>query len=485
MKKNLYLFFALLLGIVVQAQNIRYLGSTKVTLSGTTQASSLNYTIPNGSNRIVIVSFDTERIHSYNGGDNHITSNFKDGTSSANYDSRFFPFKIGSKTATPLANSYNFSCRCPTATASNATLTNYYTSYYLTEADGIPIGNVSFDWSGIYRGRPNAGDEMSVVVTVFENVSSNLVPKVVAYYGPVPGGNNTATITTSSAGRTPNPVQVGRTAADRMFLSGATLSKDESISNTSSPSTWIQIDNFRITNSGGPNLGNTYTNYISSSAPNEADGMSVRYDYATNFLNIPNYSVRRSDGSAVNNYKATMIALDPLAKPSISGTVYFDSNGPSEIFGSGNNAGGSYVNLVDSNGNLVYSAPVSSNGTYVIPVGYTTEGQTYSIQLSKNTGVIGQPAPITELNQGWSYVGESANTSGNDGTPDGKITNILANLSNFTAYNFGVNKTNDNDGDGITDDVDLDNDNDGILDATEMYCDLYVVKINETPLAKN
>ena len=478
MKKNLYLFFALLFGIIVQAQNIKFLGSTKVTLSGTTQASSLNYTIPSGSNRIVIVSFDIERIHSESGGDNHITRTFSAGTSTASYDSRIFPFKIGSKTATPLNNTYNFSCQCRTSSVSNATLSNYYISYYLTEADGIPTGNVSFDWSGIYRGRPNAGDEMSVVVTVFENVSSNLAPKVVAYYGPVPGGNNTATITTSSAGRTPNPVQVGRTANDRMFLSGAMLSKDESITNTSNPSTWTQIDNFRITNNGG-----SYTYLASDVTKNEPDGISVRYDYATNFLNVPNYSVKRSDGTLVNNYKAIIVALDPLAKPSISGTVYFDSNGPSDIFGSGNNAGGSFVNLVDSNGNLVYSAPVSANGTYVIPVGYTTEGRTYSIQLSKNTGVIGQPAPITELNQGWSYVGESANNSGNDGTPDGKITNILANITNFTSYNFGVNKTNDNDGDGITDDVDLDNDNDGILDATEMYCDQAKAPNGNFPLA--
>ena len=170
MKKNLHLFFALLFGIVIQAQNIKFLGSTKVTLSGISQASSLNYTIPSGSNRIVIVSFDIERIHSESGGDNHITRTFTAGNSTANFDSRIFPFKIGNKTATPLNNTYSLSCQCSTATASTATLTNNYISYYLTEADGIPTGNVSFDWSGIYRGRPNAGDEMSVVVTVFENV---------------------------------------------------------------------------------------------------------------------------------------------------------------------------------------------------------------------------------------------------------------------------------------------------------------------------
>ena len=131
MKKNLYLFFALLFGIVIQAQNIKFLGSTKVTLSGISQASSLNYTIPSGSNRIVIVSFDIERVHSQSGGDNHITRTFSAGTSTASYDSRFFPFKIGSKTAKTLANTYNFSCKCTTATASTATLTNYYTSYPL------------------------------------------------------------------------------------------------------------------------------------------------------------------------------------------------------------------------------------------------------------------------------------------------------------------------------------------------------------------
>ena len=302
MKKNLHLFFALLFGIVIQAQNIKFLGSTKVTLSGISQASSLNYTIPSGSNRIVIVSFDIERIHSESGGDNHITRTFTAGNSTANFDSRIFPFKIGNKTATPLNNTYSLSCQCSTATASTATLTNNYISYYLTEADGIPTGNVSFDWSGIYRGRPNAGDEMSVVVTVFENVSSNLVPKVVAYYGPVPGGNNTATITTLSAGRTPNPVQVGRTANDRMFLSGAMLSKDESITNTSNPNTWTQIDNFRITNNGG-----SYTYLASDVTKNEPDGISVRYDYATNFSNVPNYSATRSNGTLVNNYKAIMI----------------------------------------------------------------------------------------------------------------------------------------------------------------------------------
>lgn len=449
------------------AQSINLLETKTFSVTGTNNLTNVNFDLKAGKNRIVIVQFHLERIHSSTNGSNHPISNY-DGT-------QYFPLTIGGKNATGVSSSYTLSSRnTNTATFTNASMTNYYFQYTLTDKGGLPTGITTFDWSGI-KAPQSAGDELVVNISLFENVSP-AKKYIIAGFGYSDLKNTPTTSTVSTNKQTTenslenNPVPLGRTYAERMFFANASTSQSSAA--TIGQTFWKALDsnasplsNGVLTNSGGSNSS------IASNIENESDGIFSMFHYATGLSSFPNYTLTRNNSKLINMMRVISYALNPLAKPAISGNVYFDTNGPAEIFGSGNNAGGAYVNLIDSNGVLVYSAPVSANGTYTIPVGYATEGEVYSIRLSKNTGINGQQAPITELNSGWSYVGESPNTIGNDGTADGIINNINVQISNFTSYNFGVNKTNDNDGDGITDDVDLDNDNDGILDAVEMYCD--------------
>lgn len=193
--------------------------------------------------------------------------------------------------------------------------------------------------------------------------------------------------------------------------------------------------------------------------------VSVRGDGS----NVNTTAWSREDTSTQSGEGATIsFSLEtPPTQPSVSGTVYLDTDGDANINGTPTNGGGLYINAVGADGKVVASKAVAANGTFTIDEGIVTEGNNYTFQLSKNQGIVGQNAPAKELNIDYNYVGESTSTTGNDGTADGSL-GITIGATNISGLRFGILKQLiDSDGDGIPDVDDLDDDNDGILDTDE------------------
>jgi len=151
------------------------------------------------------------------------------------------------------------------------------------------------------------------------------------------------------------------------------------------------------------------------------------------------------------SFMGRMVALLPLARPSVSGTVYRDNNGAVNIDGGGtgggvwNIANTLYVNAVNENGNVIATALVETSGIFTFPAGSNlVESDVVRFQLSMNQGTVGQPAPARVLPSSWTTVGESTTGTGNDGNADGEFTVTVgaANLANSTTYRFGVTACN-------------------------------------------
>ena len=128
----------------------------------------------------------------------------------------------------------------------------------------------------------------------------------------------------------------------------------------------------------------------------------------------------------------------------IFGNVFIDpqttDNNINQSFGAPNsptNAGGLlYANLI-SGGLVIATVPVSVNGDYLfdnVPVG------SYTVQLSSNPGVVGQPQPGTALPSNWVNTGEFIGAgAGTDGSINGISASITINASDIiTNVNFGI-----------------------------------------------
>ncbi|MDM1297639.1 hypothetical protein HXZ94_03865 [Empedobacter falsenii] len=462
-KKILYTLFLLMTYISGNAQSINLLETKTFSVTGTNNLTNVNFDLKAGKNRIVIVQFHLERIHSSTNGSNHPISNY-DGT-------QYFPLTIGGKNATGVSSTYTLSSRnTNTATFTNASMTNYYFQYTLTDKGGLPTGITTFDWSKI-KAPQSAGDELVVNISLFENVSPAKEYIIVGFgYSDIKHNPTTRTVTsnelTSENSLYNNPVPPGRTYAERMFFANASTSQSSAA--TIGQTFWAALDsnasplsNGVLTNSGGSNSS------IASNIENESDGIFSMFHYAKGFSSFPSYTLTRDNSKLINMMRVISYALNPLAKPGVTGYVYLDTDGPNSIYGQGTDKAAKYINIIGIDGNVVTTADVGPDGKYTVPAGFLLEGESYSIQLSKNKGIIGTPAPAIQLENSWVNVGESAGGStGNDGTPDGKIS-IIAGITNFVNYNFGVNNLSDNDGDGIPDYLDLDDDNDGIPDCVE------------------
>ena len=119
----------------------------------------------------------------------------------------------------------------------------------------------------------------------------------------------------------------------------------------------------------------------------------------------------------------------------LSGTIVNDVDGLSNgvIDGTGGNAGGLNIILINSSGNVAFTAPVAADGTYSLNV---TPGGIYTVLLSTSPGIIGSPAPAPSLPSGWVSTGEGT-AAGGDGTPN-SITSITVSNANITGANFGI-----------------------------------------------
>jgi len=124
---------------------------------------------------------------------------------------------------------------------------------------------------------------------------------------------------------------------------------------------------------------------------------------------------------------------------SISGNVLNDINGPTNVDGTGIGLPSGtqlFVNLVNSAGNVVAVLPVNPNGTFTFLD--VTPGTTYTVLISTNVGVVGNPAPVVSLPNGWLNVSEDCcDNTGNDGNTNGTTT-VVVGTTDVVDVNFGI-----------------------------------------------
>lgn len=294
--------------------------------------------------------------------------------------------------------------------------------FYLLEKNGLSAGNKTITFPGIQAPK-NSNDEMTIVVMLYENASD--LNFVLRNTPPTPYVSNVISLSATA----PTPI-LGRSAGDFLYMTHG-YTTDSSILNLSSG--WNVNLNETLINTGTPN--------ISSSFPNENDGISYIVGHRNYSTGNPSVTLTRNSNIGISAIETMLFAITPLASPSISGTVYKDTDGGVNINGTVTNAGGTYVNVINSSNNLVYSSIVTTSGVFTIPIGYVEEGSIYRLELSKNTGVIGASAPIKELPSGWGTVGE--NSTGispypSDGINNGTINLTIENI-NIMGLRFGIN----------------------------------------------
>ena len=176
-------------------------------------------------------------------------------------------------------------------------------------------------------------------------------------------------------------------------------------------------------------------------------------------VNIP-YSVTDNAGAESACDGSVDIPFDVI---NISGNVYEDNNGPTNVDGVGIDDPSStplYANLVDPSGNVEDVVAINPDGTFeFLDVSPNT---TYTVVLSTTQGTVGNPAPAASLPADWTNVSEDCcDNSGNDGMTDGVNTVVVVG-SDVPEVNFGITR-NYSIGNKVWDDV---NQN-GIFESTE------------------
>lgn len=437
MKKNrLITVLFLLIGFLSNAQNVTLLGSTHAFTkgSGPTGKPSLSYSIPAGSNRMMIVMVNIER--------DHRPSLFGDnfpGDNVANIPDLI----VGGQTLYGTENFYavsgywsniNDKYNWPIVEHTNSMFV-----YTMTEAQGLTSGNKTFNFSN-YNNPKSEHDEISVTVLVYGNVSPSTPFQHLKYNFKdlIQSGANLLTVTADNAPSVP----VGRTNAAVQLVSFFGLTTETTMNSISasgwSQEYWTSVEN---TLSGGT---------FAQSGYSESDGLSSRVHHQDYAGGIPSISYTRSSNTSDNLQGAVgmIYALKPIAKPGISGTVYRDNNGfpingggtGGGVYNSGTN-GTLYVNVLNAAGTTVIAtSPVSNSGVFSISPGTLVEGTSYVLQLSKTQGTIGDPAPAKVLHDNWTTVGESSTGGGTDGSPNGLLTITLGD-TNSTDNLFGVRET--------------------------------------------
>jgi len=130
-----------------------------------------------------------------------------------------------------------------------------------------------------------------------------------------------------------------------------------------------------------------------------------------------------ADGLADNNVSETLTSVGPVSNPKTT-------------------AGGLlFANLV-SGGVVVATMPVAANGTFLFD---NVATGTYTVQISTNQGVVGQPQPVTALPAGWVNTGEfNGAGAGNDGTINGLSAPIVVAAGDIKSdINFGIERLPD------------------------------------------
>jgi hypothetical protein len=149
------------------------------------------------------------------------------------------------------------------------------------------------------------------------------------------------------------------------------------------------------------------------------------------------YKVKVTANTGCYNEDSVYVTINPCA--AISGNVFIDNNGSTNIDGTPTPTAGSqlYANLAN-NTLVINSAPIGPNGTFSF--NNLAPNSLYQVSLSPNQGVAGSALPSNELPSGWSNVGEDCcDNLGNDGNPNGQVS-VPVTSGNVSNVNFGVSE---------------------------------------------
>jgi uncharacterized repeat protein (TIGR01451 family) len=149
-----------------------------------------------------------------------------------------------------------------------------------------------------------------------------------------------------------------------------------------------------------------------------------------------------ADGAAVTGQDFVNREEPTEPDVAITGNVFEDLNRLTDntVNGTGTNAGGIFINLVNPLDNTVIaSLPVNADGTYLFTIadGVQTDSS-YLLILTTTVSTVGQPLTQASLPTPWISIGENLGTGpGSDGTPDG-ILAVSTSLAPVENANFGL-----------------------------------------------
>jgi hypothetical protein len=126
---------------------------------------------------------------------------------------------------------------------------------------------------------------------------------------------------------------------------------------------------------------------------------------------------------------------------SLSGNIFLDINGPSNVDGTNIFAAGTsqlFANLSDENDLVLATTFIGSNGTYEFL--NIEPNRNYKVSLSTTQGIVSNLAPSSNLPLGWKIVSEDCcDNIGNDGLTNG-ILNVSVVETDIVNANFGLNQ---------------------------------------------
>ncbi|WP_300669970.1 hypothetical protein [Soonwooa sp.] len=260
-KKILTTFFVMLMFALGHSQNISLIGNKTITVAGASQPADLNWTIPAGKNRIVIVQYWIERDHRNGSGANATTT-------SNNFPSAdlgrtaFSPTINGTAMVPKITGSYAAYFAPSTSSggteANNTYLSDNYHMYFLGEADLPTSSSATFKF-GIPNAPKNAADNLIISISVYSNVSNLSIvnslpnPSGIDFIRDSSGSNPTTTNGSgnkSTAVTAATTVVPGRTASEVLYHGIIASSMEKNVA-LATGSTWTAFNQTPLSNSAG------------------------------------------------------------------------------------------------------------------------------------------------------------------------------------------------------------------------------------------
>lgn len=145
-----------------------------------------------------------------------------------------------------------------------------------------------------------------------------------------------------------------------------------------------------------------------------------------------------TDSAGVVDATPAIVTM-PFSTLEISGNIFDDGNGlaDSTVNGIGTNAGSMNAVLIDpATGLVIAVTPIAVDGTYSFT---GLDAGSYSVLITTSPVTIGNPVPAVVLPPNWVHTGDNIGSDpGNDGTPNGIITNIILMDTSVLNVNFGI-----------------------------------------------